>query len=68
MDKAQTARAIRKAMAHKDLRSYDLAKLVGVSETAVCNWRKIGQSDIHKLDLIASHCDLTLEEMLEMGK
>ncbi len=68
MDKLKTARAIRKAMAHKGIMGYDLAELMETSETSISTWRKTGQLNIHKLDCIASHCDLTLEEMLEMGE
>jgi hypothetical protein len=65
---SKTARAIRMAMAHKGLMGKDLAALMDKTPTTVTRWRDMGCDNIKTLDNIASHCDLTLQEMMEMGK
>ena len=68
MPLSNTQQAVKMAMASKGIKGKDLAKLMGVEPTTVSRWRTKGCDSLRDLTRIAGYCDLTIDEMMELGK
>ncbi len=68
MTQEQTAEAIRMAMAKKGIKGKDLASMLGVAPLTLSRWRDAGCNSMRDLTKIAEICDMSFEEMMELGK